>query len=115
GEYNFLFLNDKLQADNVDARILGLLGAAPGTQVDAAGNPVQIMYDASATIGGPIRRDKVWFFGSFRWFRLNQFQIGALNPDGSLAIDDNLLRVGLAKGTYQATNDSRLSLVYIPH
>ena len=115
GEYSFLFMNSAMQSDNVDQYILDRLGAAPGTPVAAAGNPTDIMYDYSATIGGPIKRDKIWFFGSFRWFRLDQFQIGAINPDGSLAIDDNLLRVGLAKGTYQATNDSRLSLVYIPH
>jgi hypothetical protein len=115
GEYNFLFMNSSMQGDNVDDYILQRLGAAPGTQVAAAGNPTDIMYDYSATIGGPIKRDKVWFFGSFRWFRLDQFQIGALNPDGSLAIDDNLLRVGLGKGTYQATRNARLSLVYIPH
>ncbi len=115
GEYTSLFLNSKLQADNVDARILSLLGAAPGTQVAAAGNPVDIMYDFSGTLGGPIKRDKVWFFGSARWFRLDQFQIGAINPDGSLAIDDNLLRVGMGKVTYQATPRSRLSLLYMPH
>jgi hypothetical protein len=108
-------MNSNLQADNVDDYIRGLLGAAPGTQVDAAGNPVDIMYDFSGTIGGPIKRDKVWFFVSGRYFRLDQFQIGAINPDGSLAIDDNLLRVGMGKVTYQATPGARLSLMYMPH
>ncbi|MGH2435521.1 MAG: carboxypeptidase regulatory-like domain-containing protein, partial [bacterium] len=115
GEYTSVFLNSKLQADNVNDRILRLLGAAPGTQVDAAGNPVDIMYDFSGTLGGPIKRDKVWFYSSFRWFRLDQFQIGAINPDGSLAVDDNLLRVGMGKVTYQATPRTRLSLLYMPH
>ena len=115
GEYTGLFMNSAMQSDNVDDRILGLLGAAPGTQVDAAGNPIDVMYDFSATLGGPIKRDKVWFFGSLRYFRLDQFQIGAINPDGSLAIDDNLLRVGMGKVTYQATPGARLSLLYMPH
>jgi hypothetical protein len=115
GEYSFLFLNSGLQSDNVDDRILRLLGAAPGTQVAAAGNPVDIMYDFSGTLGGPIIHDKVWYFGSFRYFRLDQFQIGALNPDGTLAVDDNLLKVGMGKITYQMTPQTRLAGFYMPH
>ena len=65
------------------------LGLPPGQQTGAAGNPIDISYDWSSTLGGPIKRDKAWFFGALRWWRLDQFQIGALNPDGSQAIDDN--------------------------
>jgi hypothetical protein len=39
GEYNVLFMNSSMQSDNVDDYILGRLGALPGTQVAAAGNP----------------------------------------------------------------------------
>ena len=65
------------------------LGLRPGQQTGAAGNPIDISYDWSSTLGGPIKRDKAWFFGAIRRWRLDQFQIGALNPDGSQAIDDN--------------------------
>ena len=40
----------------------------------AAGNPIDISYDWSSTLGGPIRQDRAWFFGAIRWWRLDQFQ-----------------------------------------
>jgi hypothetical protein len=49
------------------------------------------------------------------WFRLDQFQIGAVNPDGSLGIDDNRIRAGLGKLTYQTTPNVRGSYLMIPH
>jgi hypothetical protein len=114
GDYNVLFMNDKLQGDNVDEELRTRLNLAPGVPAAAAGNPIDISYDWSGTIGGPIQRDRLWFFGSFRWFRLDQFQIGAVNPDGSLGIDDNRIRAGLAKVTYQARTNTRLSFVVLP-
>jgi hypothetical protein len=114
-EENIYFMNDATQGDNVDDRLRQRLGIAPGTPAAAAGNPIDLSYDWSATFGGPVMRDKLWFFSSFRWFRLDQFQIGAINPDGSLGIDDNRIRAGMAKLTYQATPSSRLSYLMIPH
>jgi hypothetical protein len=115
GDYGALFMNDKLQGDNVDDALRQRLNLAPGVPAAAAGNPIDKSYDWSATLGGPILRDKVWFFSSFRWFRLDQFQIGAVNPDGSLGIDDNRIRAGMGKVTYQATPNTRLSYLMIPH
>lgn len=114
-EYNVLFMNDALQGDNVDDDIRQRLGVPPGVESGASGNPIDISYDWSATLGGPIKRDKVWFFSSIRWFRLDQFQIGAINPDGSLGIDDNRIRAGLVKVTYQATQATKASFLVIPH
>ncbi|PYR24595.1 MAG: hypothetical protein DMF92_22350, partial [Acidobacteria bacterium] len=115
GDYGVLFMNDKLQGDNVDDALRQRLNLAPGVPAAAAGNPIDKSYDWSATLGGPILRDKVWFFSSFRWFRLDQFQIGAVNPDGSLGIDDNRIRAGMGKVTYQATTNTKLSYLMIPH
>ena len=53
--------------------------------------PIDISYDWSSTLGGPVKRDKVWFFGATRRWRLDQLQIGALNADGSQAIDDAIV------------------------
>ena len=114
-ESNVYFMNDRTQGDNVDEGLRQRLRIAPGARAAAAGNPIDNSYDWSTTLGGPVLRDKLWFFSSFRWFRLDQFQIGAVNPDGSLGIDDNRIRAGMVKGTYQATPGTRVSYLMIPH
>ena len=91
-DHNFYFMNDALQGANIDDDLRRAPRPAAGQQTGAAGNPIDISYDWSSTLGGPIKRDKAWFFGAMRWWRLDQFQIGALNPDGSQAIDDNRIR-----------------------
>ena len=54
-----LFTNDTLQSDNLsdDLRSRGV------TTTDTTLH----VYDAGVTLGGPIRKDKLWFFGAIRW------------------------------------------------
>ena len=109
---NFYFMNDALQGSNIDDDLRVRLGLQPGQETGAAGNPIDISYDWSSTLGGPIARDKAWFFGAIRWWRLDQFQIGASNPDGSQAIDDNRIRNFMGKGTWQTTPTIRTSFLF---
>jgi len=102
-ENAFYFENDALQGNNIDDELKAL-----GIQ---QGNPIDIAYDWNSTLGGPILQDKAWFFGSVRWWRLDQFQTGALNPDGSQAIDDNRIRNFMGKGTFQPTSLDRFSIM----
>ena len=111
-DHNFYFMNDSMQGTNIDDDLRARLGVQPGQQSGAAGNPIDISYDWSSTIGGPVRRDKVWFFGAIRWWRLDQFQIGALNPDGSQAIDDNRIRNFVGKATWQASPSIKASVLF---
>jgi hypothetical protein len=100
----FYYMNDSMQGDNIDAEL-----EAQGVQ---SGNPIDIAYDWNSTVGGPIAHDKAWYFGSIRWWRLDQFQTGALNPDGSQAIDDNRIRNFMGKGTFQMTSIDKFSLMF---
>jgi hypothetical protein len=99
----FYYENDSMQGDNIDEE-LEALGAT-------GGNPIDISYDWNSTLGGPIVQDKAWFFGSLRWWRLDQFQTGATNPDGSPAIDDNRIRNFMGKVTYQPTTLDKISFM----
>jgi hypothetical protein len=111
-EHNFYFMNDKLQGTNVDDDLRSRLGLAAGQTTGAAGNPIDTSYDWSSTIGGPIKRETAWFFGAVRRWRLDQFQIGALNRDGSQAIDDNRIENYMGKVTWQATSSTKASLMF---
>jgi hypothetical protein len=99
----FYFQNDALQGNNIDEE----LEAQGITQ----GNPIDIAYDWNSTVGGPIVQDKAWFFGSVRWWVLDQFQTGARNPDGSQAIDDNRIRNFMGKVTTQLTANDKFSFM----
>ncbi len=111
-EHTVYFMNDGLQTENVDDELRRRLGLAAGAQTGAAGNPIKISYDWSSTLGGPIKRDKLWFFSALRWWRLDQYQIGARNPDNSQAIDDNRIRNFMGKLTWQADARTRTSLMF---
>src|SRR5436190_1070152 len=65
-DHNFYFMNDSLQGGNIDDALRTRLGLGAGQQTGAAGNPIDISYDWSSTLGGPIKRDKAWFFGALR-------------------------------------------------
>jgi hypothetical protein len=111
-DHNIYFMNDKLQGSNVDDRLRARLGLAAGQQTGAAGNPVDLSYDWSSTLGGPVKKDKLWFFGATRRWRLDQLQIGARNADGSQAIDDNLIENYMGKGTWNAAQATKASFMF---
>ncbi|HWM28932.1 MAG TPA: TonB-dependent receptor, partial [Woeseiaceae bacterium] len=109
---NIYFMNDALQGTNVDDELLSRLGLQPGQTTGAAGNPIDMSYDWSSTLGGPIKQDKAWFFGALRRWRLDQFQIGALNADGSQAIDDNRIENYMGKVTAQVAANTKASFMF---
>ena len=111
-DHNFYFMNDGLQTDNIDDELRQRMGLAEGQASGAAGNPIKISYDWSSTLGGPIKRDRAWFFGALRWWRLDQYQIGAVNPDGTQGIDDNRIRNFMGKATYQVNQNTRTSFMF---
>jgi hypothetical protein len=55
-----LYGNDSMQSDNLndDLRTRGLTTVNTVTQV----------YDGTFALGGPIKRDRLWFFGTLRWW-----------------------------------------------
>ena len=112
-DHNFYFMNDALQGNNIDDD----LRAAPRPRRRGSRPAPPATRSTSATTGA--RRwaarscaTRPWFFGAIRWWRLDQFQIGALNPDGSQAIDDNRIRNFVGKVTWQATPNIRTSFLF---
>ena len=58
GSLSGLFSNDALMSDNLSDELI-----ARGLK---SVNRLNYIYDAGFTLGGPIKRDRLWFYGSFR-------------------------------------------------
>ncbi len=112
GSVNANYMGENLQSDNVDDDLRQRIGIGADDETAIGGNPIKISYDLNAILGGPIAREKAWFFGSFRLLRMDQWQVGASNPDGSPAINDNRMLNGMGKVTYQPQAGSRIFFMF---
>ena len=90
---------------------LGDLGVASREQGDARDGAPRIdrVYDLNMSLGGPIVRDKLWFFGSLRDWSTDLIVLNSFQRDGSPGLDDNRLTSGLLRLTYQATPRHKFS------
>jgi len=96
--------HNTFQSDNVssDLRALGV----------TTGNPINFIYDVNGNVGGPLRRNRVWFFSSYRRFDVNTQVFGILRPDGSPAPDVNHQSNFIGKVTAQPNDANKLSAEY---
>jgi hypothetical protein len=101
GGTSIFWEDESFQGDNVTDE-LRTLGARNG-------NPVNFIYDFNANLGGPLRRDKVWFFSSFRRYDINTEVLGITRADGSAAADVNHQSNALGKVTGQVNNANKVS------
>lgn len=81
-----------------------------GEPTEAGGAPITKSLDINGTLGGPIVRDKAWFFTAYRdW--IHEQEISTLaDYVGPQPIDDNRIRNLSGKFTLQATDNDRLSV-----
>jgi hypothetical protein len=94
-----------------------------------AANPIQRVYDYNGAVGGPLKRDRVWFFGSFRQWDQQEQVTGmfrpidpfsftfnpALGAAGNVdvnrpAIYDSVVRSYSARLTWQIDSKNKVSL-----
>jgi len=90
GSVNYYFQNDSLVADNKHNTASGFS-----------------TYDAAVTLGGPIIKDNLWFFGSFQKKARETDVVQAQTGEAMRTVnrDD---RLGFLKLTWQATENDRL-------
>jgi hypothetical protein len=87
GSFFGTFTNDAMQSTNLtdDLKARGL----------ASVDTVNLIYDINPALGGPIRKDVLWFFGSVRFWKTDQNIAGQfynLNPPGSHVYTPDLSR-----------------------
>ncbi len=105
GDLRAYFANDSTQADNSQTDELKRLGFA-------GGSPIEHVYDLNLAGGGPLVKDKLWVNGSVRTWSVNRLTLGARNPDGTPAIDDNRIRNYSGKLLWQVAPAHKLSGSY---
>ena len=68
--------------------------------VQQCANPNLLFWEGHADIGGPIAKDKVWFYGAYNHFKIDK-QVAGIDPGTAtdLGIFDNIT----GKGTWKAT------------
>jgi hypothetical protein len=68
--------------------------------------------DNGYTIGGPVYRDKAWFFGSYRYVN-REDDVSTLDTNQFMRSVDNTQHQGFAKGTWAATQNDLLSFTWL--
>jgi hypothetical protein len=104
GGASIFWEDDSFQGDNVTDE-LRQLGARNG-------NPINYIYDFNGNVGGPIQRDRIWFYSSFRRFDINTEVLGITRADGSAAADVNHQSNWIGKVTAQLNDANKLSGEY---
>lgn len=95
GSANYFFQNSDLVAENKN-------GAAEEFSTK----------DNAYTFGGPALKNKVWFFGSYRYTNRKD-DVSTLDTNQFLRKVDNTQHQGFAKGSWAATRDDLLSFTYL--
>jgi hypothetical protein len=98
GDMKTFYSRPSWQSDNFAGAIAAGL---PG------GIPITKLYDFNLAGGGPLVRNKLWINGAYRNWRVDKLTL-ARNPDGTRAIDDNLIWNTSGKGNWQAAIDQRV-------
>jgi hypothetical protein len=70
---------------------------------------VDLIFDANASLGGPIKRDKLWFFGSYRNVGNNNIVANSFYPDGSPGIYDQRVRNYTLRLTWQINQRNKIT------
>jgi Carboxypeptidase regulatory-like domain len=97
----FAFANHGMQSSNLTPQ-LSALGVT-------SGDAVKRLWDSSITLGGPLKRDRLWFFGAFRDVGNRNIVANAFMPDGSPGIFDQTVLNLTARMTYQLSPKNKLS------
>jgi hypothetical protein len=92
-----------LQSSNVTARL-------QARQLQGASTTLKKLYDLNAGVGGPIKRDKLWFYGTSRYYTNEFYVASTFYPLDATVLrrEDDLSRQAYG-GTYTYDNNGRLT------
>ena len=82
-----------------------------GEAEEQGANPIKRSIDINGTLGGPVVRDRAWFFGAYRHWIHDQFIGTPEDFEGAVPLDDNRIRNLMGKITWEASGNDRLAIM----
>jgi hypothetical protein len=104
GDQLLLFSNGGLEARNVDDALRARGITTPSR--------LYRQYDINYSLGGPLLRDRLWFFFSGRNWAYDQYVANTFNPDGTQYADTSILMAYPVRLTMQATKKDRVTTLF---
>src|SRR5262249_8847028 len=101
GGGKFLYEDSALQAHNLTPELIDTFGLTPEAQ--DLFNRLDYLSDASFQLGGPVVKDKVWFFGSYRDHRIHRGVPFYPVPEGTD------IKYALGKGTFNLNQNNTIT------
>ncbi len=103
GEYHLDWYNNSLQGSNIPDSYTAPT-AFNNSPIRAHSNEIDRYYDTDINVGGPIKKDKIWWFGTYRK-QFNAIQQPNFQFDKTF---DTTLWNAVGKGTYQINQRHKL-------
>lgn len=101
GDATILLSSTRFQSSNLTDDLVRRNYRSPGR--------LDRLWDVNPTIGGPVKRDRIWFFGSFRDWAYNN-QVGNIfYRDGRPGIDDNTVQAYSTRLTFRPSERDRIN------
>ena len=67
------------------------------------------VWDVNLTYGGPIERDRLWFFATYRAWSANNYLANTFDSQGNQAVDDQRIQDGTLRLTWQAARKHKIA------
>jgi uncharacterized protein (DUF2141 family) len=101
GDATVLYSSTRFQSSNLTDDLVRRGYRSPGN--------IQKLWDVNPSIGGPIKKDWVWFFGSYRDWAYNNYVGNIFYRDGSPGVDDNHVQAFTTRLTFRVSQRDRLN------
>jgi len=98
------FLGIPLQGDNITPDL-----TARGLK---SGARIQHLNDFNGAVGGPLVRNRLWYFGSGRYQSTNIQVPNTFNSDNSVGVEDAWIASYVVRATFQATPKNKLAATF---
>ncbi len=104
GDGTFVYADENMQSSNYTDEL-----RARGLQAPTG---IKRLHDVNLSGGGPVIRDRLWFFSSYRHWATDSYVANAFYPDGRQASDDPELFNFTNRLTWQASANHKISAMH---
>jgi Carboxypeptidase regulatory-like domain len=110
GSFSAAYRPGKWQGDNLSDRLkTGHPDFVPPVLGLTAGNATDRIQDFTGGEGGPILRNRLWFFVSGRHYSVNNFIAQTFTKDGGQGVDDQFIKSVMGRITWQISPRNKFS------